>query len=371
MNHSENFDVLTALEAMLHWAGHGDLQRAADTAAQWPEHSKTLLNWLARATAQPMLANTPGCLSPTLAASLDGWHHYLDANYENAITAFRIALTQAAPIDMGTLTDAALGLAKIYTRTGHWETSRRWVLQALHHARHGNRTYDMVRCYGALGELLLRGNAPEAALFCLDTSYNLMPSGAGQRARQLNYLASALMRLPAPRDIQTAETLLMQSYYLALDQNDRSSAVHTLARLQFLEIQRGNNHDIVDKASYARLADLPREIPGGFLAQGRALAALLREEHETALYHTKTALGIFKCGQPEHLWAQSLARRLGETIDADLTFRPNVTVFLPQPAPVIVDRKWLEPALHDAPAHFDAPPPETTALLSHRQVFFL
>lgn len=90
------------------------------------------------------------------------------------------------------------------------------------------------KCYGALGELFIRAGAVPQGFACLNLAYRLLPAGSGQRARQLNYLATALLRLQEP---MRAQSVLMTSYHMSKDRGDTVSQWHALARLQHLSLK--------------------------------------------------------------------------------------------------------------------------------------
>jgi hypothetical protein len=158
-----------------------------------------------------------------------------------------------------------------------------------------------VQGYGALGELLLRGEHLGPAFACLNTAYHLLPAGSGQRARQLNYLGSTLHRMG---QTLRAESLLMTSLHSARDRGDRDSQWHALARLQRLALDKAAPLDV----TLAWPALLPPEAP----AAGDAAAALghlsLGRAHlpgPQAAAHAARAVSIFAQGGlvMEHCWA--------------------------------------------------------------------
>lgn len=241
----------------------------------------------------------------------DGWLRYGRGEVPQALARFDHAwhtLWQPQPEHWcPDLASAALGVGKCLTRTGHWHAARGWLLAALAVAR---RVHDETACvqgYGALGELLLRGEHLGPAFACLNTAYHLLPAGSGQRARQLNYLGSALHRMGQPL---RAESLLMTSLHSARDRGDRDSQWHALARLQRLALDKAAPFDVV----LAWPALLPPEAPPakeaaaaavalGHLSLGRAhLPGLPRLE---AAAHAAHAVSIFRQGGlvMEHCWA--------------------------------------------------------------------
>lgn len=54
-------------------------------------------------------------------------------------------------------TDSSLGIAKVYTRTGHWQLAKDWCLYYLAKARDLSLPHvDIAKGYGALAEIFLR-----------------------------------------------------------------------------------------------------------------------------------------------------------------------------------------------------------------------
>lgn len=88
--------------------------------------------------------------------------------------------------------DSSLGMAKAYTRTGHWQLAKAWCLYYLALARRFLCHFDVAKGYGALAEIFLRANTPKEALGRFQMAYHFMPLQSGQKARQYNFMASAL-----------------------------------------------------------------------------------------------------------------------------------------------------------------------------------
>lgn len=197
--------------------------------------------------------------------------------------------------------DIALGLGRLYTRSGHWQTARNWLLTGMRLARQHNRQFDIVRCYGALGELLLRAGHSRSAQLCLSAAYNLLPPGGGQRPRQLNYMASALMR---NGDMYKAESLLMTSLFMAVDEGDHESLWHSLARLQILHLRKPECGHA--DARQALQSDLPAPVSVATAMYYLARAALLQKSDIAgARSALQTAINLTEAGFPvEHAWAK-------------------------------------------------------------------
>jgi len=128
----------------------------------------------------------------------------------------------------------ALGLGRTHIRSGHWHHARGWLLYGLSVARRTGDEATVFKSYGALGELFIRASAVPQGFACLNLAYRLLPAGSGQRARQLNYLATALARLEEPL---RAQSVLMTSYHMSKDGGDSISQWHALARLQHLSLK--------------------------------------------------------------------------------------------------------------------------------------
>lgn len=222
-----------------------DLQRGLDGACrQWLQtdaaRAQPLLSrWVASRVHAPLEGGLGGEAAGALAgvpeATLQLWQGWLlhDAGQMAAAQPLFLQAWQALEAGTPEQAEAALGLGKTHTRSGHWAQARGWLLSALALAR---RTGDDALCckaYGALGELLLRAGHAAAGFACLNTAYHLLPAGSGQRARQLNYLGSALRRLGEPL---RAESVLMTSLQMARDLDDAASQWHALARLQFVAL---------------------------------------------------------------------------------------------------------------------------------------
>lgn len=350
------------------------------------EQERALHLWLRAAqNAPPNEANEPDNLPLVQAMRWRGWVAYFQGDYGAACEQFLAGLKQLAQQDSTTNSPLlkgrlALGLAKVYTRTGHWQSARGWLLHALDQARRANSLLDMVKGYGALGELLLRGGHPRDALFCLGTARELLPAGAAERARQWNYLASALMRLNTARDQLAAESLLMSSYYLAMDSKDRTSANHALARLQFLELDRQQSRDmptVIGHPATELEQTCPESakdgVPEGFLAMGRAFAAWRRGEHSRATHLAEQASRCLRHTQAEQRWALALHQELhGVAVPGASVADLAIPVLEAPTHQSVLDSQWMRPRLTDAGAlHFAPPSDGLDTLLNHRKVFFL
>lgn len=277
-----------------------------------------------------------------------GWIAYYRSNYLAAAALFSEAWGQVTP-GSSVAADIALGFGKVYTRSGHWQEARNWLLQSLAFSRQGERLFGMVQGYGALGELMLRGNQPQAAHACMSTAYHMLPPGSGQQSRQLNYLASSLMRTKA---FLRAESLLMSSLHMALDAGDDESVWHALARLQFLVLDRAPEGPLYDVALKMEpyLPANTSPVAASFLHAGRGIHYQRRGNLEEASACLQLALALVRGFTCEQQWIQSLI----ETVEGRETQRSPEVAGLLSLKPVqaagqggVVDRTWAEMPLSD------------------------
>lgn len=248
------------------------------------ELAQTLHAWWLFKTRQSCSERQQKTWPHMLRQQWQGWQYYYAGAYVLAHDHFMRAWHDTEREHSLLLSlDTALGFAKVYTRTGHWYAAHTWLLWYLKHARQQQDMFAVVQGYGALGELFLRAGHSQAAMACLNTAFHLLPAGSGQQAKQLNYLASALMR---HQEWLRAESLLQHSVHIARDHWRLSghaavadSLWHALMRLQFLRWQQpacGIAEDIC--IQYAALIDhLPHDratVAQGFLYVGQALTAI-------------------------------------------------------------------------------------------------
>lgn len=312
----------------------------------------------------------------------DCWAGWLAYNRGELAKAHQLFVSSHAALDpqadAALAIDTSLGLGRLYTRTGHFAAARDWLLQAGDQARIHDRLYDIVRSFGALGDLFLRTGFSQQSLFCLNTAHQTLPAGAGERSRQMNYLATVLMRLGTPQDQATAEDLLMQSFYLARDVHDQASMLHSLARLQFLYLDRQQPQTDVYKLlglqePQPAAASSPQcKIPAGFLALARSFAAALNQQTVRAAELAEQACQLLKNHPAEYYWARSLAGHLKGTPPPD--WQTLLPVLQPASAPAsnsVISRQWRELELGNPGASVFQPQTQLDSLISHRQVFFL
>lgn len=278
-----------------------------------------------------------------------GWRHYYSGHFPAAAECLHDACLNLddSPESQHLLCTAALGLGKVYTRTGHWQAARAWLLLALNTARQADRPFDILRGYGALGELLLRNGHTKEAHACISASYHLLPPGKGQQAKQLNYLATALMR---SKKHLRAESLLMSARFMARDSHDHASRLHALARLQFLrwDKQGADNGHILDELSET-LPDSPTPVAAGFIYLGQALRgwqAGISSSRATVRFALQQASEYFGPSLPmEHAWANQLLHQLDDrplTPSAAVSDCLALIPYLPPPSTAVLDRTWQQ-----------------------------
>lgn len=274
------------------WLNTDDATACPELAARMAFHLKT----------EPTAAQLAAC-EPAQAAAWRGWMLFYQGRFMAAepelIHAWR-ALPASAP-DTALECDIALGLGRLYTRSGHWRQAMGWLLAGLRLARGHGRQFDIIRCYGALGELLLRAGYPHQAQLYLATSCHLLPPGSGQRPRQLNYLASALMR---NGDLYKAESLLMTSLFMAVDEQDNESLWHSLARLQILHLRQADCG--YADARQALNGELPAPVPIATAMYHLARAALLQASAPESARHELAQAAELTGGRfpVEHAWSR-------------------------------------------------------------------
>ena len=326
-------------------------------------------NWLAARLKQDWSKAAVSDWPSVMADQWYGWRAYYAGAYTQAADYFLQAWRsiEADEEDFGFRSDVMLGLGKLYTRTGHWQAARSWLILYLSEARQRVDLYGVTQGYGALGELLLRAGHSQESLACLNTAFHILPSGSGQQSRQLNYLASALIR---NHEWLRAETLLKTSIQNSHDMFGRdgaseeatSSIYHALARLQFLELERHGlaARDVLDVWGHCLIEVLKREasdpseflaVAQGFLAVGRALRFAALDQLSDAQSQLMSAVKSFGIQYPmERCWAAQLLQRL--TIDAPVCCEAVTQLMAlnaiqaPQNLGVL-DDNWLQPVFSE------------------------
>lgn len=287
-----------------------------------------------------VLARASQALPSELQHALAAWASYYQGNYPEASRLFLLAIDAHTQV-CGTqsLADAALGMGKVYTRTGHWQAARDWLLHALYLHRQDERLFGLVQGYGALAELFLRAGQSQAAHACMSTAFHLLPAGSGQQARQLNYLASTLMRTGA---WLRAESLLMTSLHMARDANDHDSVWHALARLQFLALDRAQENDLPDVllAMQRVVPDQPTPVAQAFLHIGRSIRFWRCHDREAARQAACMALEALESPAATLPFERRWANCLLAAIDA----RAGIVGSVEPVDPVLVASLALAPA---------------------------
>lgn len=338
--HSVN-RLMARHEQHLQWLflGHQHLSRQwlQQQAASDPEFA----DWLALRLRVPRPPQRMEQMAPHLRQQLTGWRLYYQGEYHRAAEQFQLAAPMALnEPDNPCAIDLALGLGKVYTRTGHWGQSRDWILYSLALARAQYRLFAVTEGYGALGELLLRAGHPQAAQACMSSAYQLLPPGSGQQAKQLNFLASALLRNGAAL---RAESLLMTALHMAHDQNDADSAWHALARLQFLQLQGDGGYEVTQRLQ-SYLPATRTAVACGLLQIGRALWQVRQGDAAAAAHSLDQALADLGPQLPlERLWAQRLRCALLQQPYSPEAAGHRWADIVPVPAPTttpVLDLTW-------------------------------
>lgn len=328
---------------------HGRDAEAQCWVTEGDDQPPALRDWLAWQLNLPLNATQLETLPPLERNAWLGWRDYYNGQLRSAANRLHDALQgfDNAPENQHLLCNACLGLGKVYTRTGHWKTARAWLLFALERARHADRQFDILRGYGALGELLLRTGHTKAAHACISTSYHLLPPGKGQQAKQLNYLATTLMR---SKEYLRAESLLMSARLMARDSDDETSQLHALARLQFMRWDKhgADGGHILDELSKT-LPARPTPVAAGFIYLGQALRAWptdilssranVRSALQRAGEHFGPALPM------ESAWVSQLQKQLdGGSLSLSETVYDclSLTPYWPPTSTAVLDRTWQQ-----------------------------
>ncbi len=332
-------------EQHLLWLFLGHQQLSRQWLQEEADSDPEFADWLALRLRVPRPSERLELMAPHLRQQLTGWRLYYQGDYQPAVEQFQHAW-QAVLNDQSDnpcAIDLALGLGKVYTRSGHWGQARDWILHSLALARAQHRLFAVTEGYGALGELLLRAGHAKAAQACMSSAYQLLPPGSGQQAKQLNYLASTLMRNGASL---RAESLLMTALHMAHDQGDSDSVWHALARLQFLQLQSEDGGSNVMQSMAAYLPEARTPVACGLLQIGLALWLVRQGQTEQAAQCLQQALSDLGPLLPlERLWAQRLhGALLGQPcrIEADLHRWADIKPVSPPAMVHVMDRTWAE-----------------------------
>lgn len=387
MSHSLSFADLSQYDRHAHLLEYG---HQSDTRHMLQQHpNSTLINdWLAAKLKSNRQPATIQQWPSVMAAQWHGWQHYYLGHYLKSAHYFCQAwqLIEQGEAELGFKKDIALGLGKVYTRTGHWHSAREWLLLFLAESRQSGELFNVTQGYGALGELLLRANHPQEALACLNIAFHTMPAGSGQQSKQLNYVASALAR---NNEWLRADTLLKTSIQNARDMLGRHGASqeasdsihHALARLQFLALARdgSNAQDVVAKWNNTLTVHSLQATPiaQGMLAIGRALCCVNGQQHHDALIYLQQAQSHLKAMYPmEYGWAVQLTQAI---LGQPLLIMDNICQLMqltPLTAPCCsntLDQTWKTPLLSSTNGFAELANPSATlhTLQQQWRIFFV
>lgn len=286
-----------------------------------------------------------------------GWRAYYSGQYLLAHQHFIQGWQSLDESNVGFEKSIALGLAKVYTRTGYWYHAKQWNLYFLKLAKKHHDLFDISQGYGALGELFLRANFKQQAMSCFNIAFHLLPSGSGQQSKQLNFLASALGR---NHEWLRAEALLKTSLQHAKDrldnpksQKEESDSInHSLSRLAFLHLARfqSEQHTIEDYSFKGpKLMSTP--VAQGFLAMANAFKAMfVSNNHQAALINAQQAQQHFKHLLFEEAWATKLVCALtGRAWQSDHLQQLilNIIPIQPPSFEIVSDKIWGDTHIND------------------------
>lgn len=301
---------------------------------------------------------------------IEGWQAFYDYQYYLALECFIKA--QGEPNWQSFAIDSSLGIAKVYTRTGHWSLAQAWCLYYLSQARkHSLAHVDIAKGYGALAEIFLRANKPQQALGCFQMAYHLMPLQSGQKARQYNFMASALLR---HGEFLRAEALLHNSHQenlhlLKLTPNNmesQSGLLHSKMRLMFLSFLAKKEVDIDDDLQAIldnETSDFSQKtMPSGMIFIALGMDKLQQNNIKQASDYFYQAMKIFNDKMLfEYLWAYRLydycqsSMGISCNIDeakikqAQSLF--NIGQIIPPNSHHVMDLTWQNTQLHNQGFH--------------------
>lgn len=309
------------------------------------------------------LANEFSGSSVELPASLSeyqscasGWRAYYQHDYVLAHQHFAQAI--AADNWQHYALTSALGLAKVYTRSGHWQAARDWCLYYLSLARQQSYHFDVAKGYGALAEIFLRASCAKEALACFQTAYHLMPLGQGQQSKQYNFMASALMR---NKEALRAEVLLHTSRQISrnvLDidpdnQDALASLCHSTMRFYYLNLLQ-SDHDMPVRVNQddekLMLHIAPSHglaaVPLGLLQVAKGIGCLKHDGEQAQAYFAQAMQNFGPKLVVEHQWAARLQASCtnsvaGQNVDA-LAAIFALQPIVPPVFDAVLDHTWQQ-----------------------------
>ena len=281
-----------------------------------------------------------------------GWQAYFEGRYIAAYEHFQSSIRLEAWQQCAY--DAALGMAKVYTRSGHWQSAQAWAMYYLSVARTMRDDFGLTKGYGSLAEIYLRGNQPQAALACFQIANQLMPVGQGQLDKQYNFIASALLR---NGEWLRAETLLRNSIKISTDKlihdaDDMSAKIsylHSQSRLNYLYLERGQAIAPTEQLTslLAQLTSPALHVPTGFVLSAYAIQAIQSKQYDSARDYLISAQGAFGAtAAMERQWVQRLLDGLSGNLQSEFSVEPICQALMdiqPIDAPsidTVVDRTW-------------------------------
>jgi len=252
--------------------------------------------------------------------------------------------------------NSALGLAKVYTRTGHWLAARDWCLYYLSVARQQSYHFEVAKGYGALAEIFLRASYANEALACFQTAYHLMPLGQGQQSRQYNFMASALMR---NKEALRAEVLLHTSRQISRNileidpenQEALASLCHSTMRFYYLNSLQFDGYEpaainTADERLMARI-DVNNALiaaPLGLLQVAKGIACLPQDMTKAASHFAQAMRQFTPALVTEYQWAERLnASCLAGAASVDnkaLKELFSLQAIAPPTIDIVLDQTW-------------------------------
>jgi len=301
-----------------------------------------------------------GSLPTSVYQRCEGWRAYFQGHYVEAYDRFQDSINT---VDWQQYAyDAALGIAKVYTRSGHWQAAQQWALYHLSVVRALRDDFGLTKGYGALAEIYLRGNQPQAALACFQVANQLMPLGQGQLDKQYNFIASALMR---NGEGLRAETLLRNSVKMSTDKLDinpddmsaKISYLHSWSRLSYLYLELEQDLQLPDtvKTLLNECSHPALYVPAGFVLSALAIQAIRAGHNDKAIDYLSSAQTAFShSAAMEYQWVLRLIDSLVGRLNSDFVRHPNCQELLdiqPLESPamdIVVDKTWANVTLDNA-----------------------